>query len=156
MELIYDLNTISYFPNIELFYLPTALICIAVYLFFIKNYKLKIIHFTTLFYSFGIALTLLIFRNDYSNYKENIRLHTTGKYHTLKGQVERINANAGPSYQTITIKGKTLFLKKNNSVSFDGDFQEVFTVGECLIIEYVRTYDGIIKIFLKNKYPNHH
>jgi hypothetical protein len=77
-------------------------------------------------------------------------MYKTGDYEVLRGSIEGFNNEAAYRYQSITINGKTLFIKNRNSRSYSGEFEDDLAKGDLVIVKYVRDYDGIVYISRSN------
>ena len=152
LETIYDLAEQGYFPSVELFAFPIIII----FVFFIcvrfsEGRALR--EFKKVTYSlFGVStlMCITIFFNDFRLFERNMTMYKTGDYEVLRGSIEGFNNKAAYRYQSITINGKTLFIKNRNSRSYSGEFEDDLAKGDLVIVKYVRDYDGIVYISRSN------
>lgn len=145
-ETIFDLTEVGYFPPLDLFLFP-IIIFVYIYLrYFDKRGfgKFKIVIYSI--FTISILFSIAIFINDFRLFDRNLKLYERGDYDVLQGSIEAFNEKAAYRYQTITVNGKTLFVKNGNSRSYSGVFENDFSKGDIVLIKYVRTYDGIVHI----------
>jgi hypothetical protein len=146
-ETIFDLTEKGYFPSLELFLFPIVITFVYVYLRYFEKRdisKFKIVIYS--FFTISILTSIAIFFNDFRLFDRNLKFYERGDYDVLQGNIEAFNEKAAYRYQTITVNGKTLFIKNGNSRSYSGVFENDFSKGDIVLIKYVRAYDGIVHI----------
>lgn len=147
--LIFNLLERDYFPSSFLFIIPGIIFCVLIFFYF---KKVSLNKGELIFGVFFIVLNLISFvfglNQDYESYVRNIELYQSGQFKTLKGEIEEINIEKGPSTQSISIDGVLLKSREGSSHSFNDSFVSTFKKGQIITVEYVNIENGIIKIYL--------
>lgn len=152
---IFDLTETSFFPSTESIFVVLVLHTISYYL--LKRSLNPEYEYNKLIYILGF-IYLLVFSGfwyfgmygEYKRYKGNIASYQSGEFETITGRISHIEFYWGNPSQSLVVENTRFYSEKGSSFSYDKSFRNFHEIGQIVTIEYVDSYNGLIRVSVDN------